>query len=419
MLTSKEIKNKSERSYKDFLQSVLQRTMFFPFHIKGNKGNANLPLQDLYPALKHLIDNSKEKLGYGYSVTYKEVNTRHSGIITMPDAVFFENPTDFLKFIGKEQAFLAFRKSVDLTKKQVPSLLKWLENNVLKCQKYADDWADILKIVLYFIHCHCEERSNLPNCYWRQLPVDVDLSAMETHQALIGELLEAVLPPHAINQNETAFEPRFGLLYDEPIVRIRFLYDVELPLSIKPDFAMPISTLANYFVDTKEQPLQNDDEILNLVVVSRAVHSCKDNCEKIFFITDKNVFLSFPTAPLSIAVFFEHSADIFSKIQWFQNKIVYFIGDITPKGFEQLSDMRAVFSNLKSFMMNKTTFDAFPQHHQTQKTVSVHSFLAHLTADEQAFYAFLISLKEKNGLLQKDVSHAFLENVVGKFISRN
>ena len=204
MLTSKEIKDKTERSYKDFLQSVLRRDMFFPFHIKGNKGNANLPLQDLYPALKHLIDNSKEKLGYGYSVTYKEVNTRHSGIITMPDAVFFENPTDFLKFMDKEKAFIAFRKAVDLTKKQVPSLLKWLENNVLKCQKYADDWADILKIVLFFF------QNPKPNVYWRQLPIDVDLSAMETHQALIGELLEAVLPPHAINQNETAFEPRFG-----------------------------------------------------------------------------------------------------------------------------------------------------------------------------------------------------------------
>jgi hypothetical protein len=73
-------------------------------------------LQDLYPALKNLIDNSKKKLSYGYSLTYKEVNTRHSGIITMPDAIFFENPQDFLKFMGKEQVFTAFRKAIELTK---------------------------------------------------------------------------------------------------------------------------------------------------------------------------------------------------------------------------------------------------------------------------------------------------------------
>ena len=145
MLTSKEIKDKAERSYKDFLISVLRREIFFPYHIKGNKGNANLPLQDLYPALKHLIDNSKEKLGCGYSLTYKEVNTRHSGIITMPDAIFFENPVDYLKFIDKENEFLAFRKAIDLTKKQAPTLLSWIENNVLKCQKYAQEWADFFK----------------------------------------------------------------------------------------------------------------------------------------------------------------------------------------------------------------------------------------------------------------------------------
>jgi len=126
MLTAKDIKDKAERSYKDFLISVLRRDIFFPFHIKGNKGHANLPLQELYPALKHLIDNSKEKVGYGYSLTYKEVNTRHSGIITMPDVIFSENPVDYLKFIEKESDFLAFRKAIDLTKKQVPSLLVWL-----------------------------------------------------------------------------------------------------------------------------------------------------------------------------------------------------------------------------------------------------------------------------------------------------
>lgn len=37
MLTAKEIKDKTERSYKDFLLSVLRRDAFFPFHIKGNK----------------------------------------------------------------------------------------------------------------------------------------------------------------------------------------------------------------------------------------------------------------------------------------------------------------------------------------------------------------------------------------------
>jgi hypothetical protein len=228
MLTTKEIKDKAERSYKDFLISVLRRDIFFPFHIKGNKGNVNAPLQDLYPALKHLIEHSKEKIGYGYSLTYKEVNTRHSGIITMPEAIFFENPQDFLKFIDKEQAFLAFRKAVDLTKKQIPALLKWIEDNALKCQKNAAHWDAILKVIHFFI------QHPKPNCYWRQLPIAVDLAQLEPFKPLIGELLDFILPPNLINQNETQFELRFNLLYDEPVIRLRFLDDNAFlpPLSI-------------------------------------------------------------------------------------------------------------------------------------------------------------------------------------------
>ena len=217
MLTSNEIKEKAERSYKDFLTTVVRKEIFFPHHIKGNKGNADAPLQHLFPALKHLIDHSKEKIGYGYTLTFKEVNTRQSGVITMPDEIFFENLPDYLKFIEKEKDFLAFRKAIDQTKSQIPTLLQWIENNPLKCQKHTSDWSDILKLVQYFIKNHP------PHPYWRQLPIEANLSTLETLQPLLTELLTHALPPTAFNALATTFEPRFGLRYDEPIIRIRFL----------------------------------------------------------------------------------------------------------------------------------------------------------------------------------------------------
>jgi hypothetical protein len=387
MLTTKEIKDKAERSYKDFLISVLRREIFFPFHIKGNKGNANLPLQDLFPALKHLIDHSKEKIGHGYTVTYKEVNTRHSGIMTMPDAIFFENPQDFLKFIEKEHAFLAFRKAVELTKKQTPALLKWIEENVLKCQKNAENWDAVLKVVQYFMH------NPKPNCYWRQLKTDADLAQLEPLKPLIGELLDFILPPSLINQSEMLFEARFNLLHDEPLIRLRFLddnfnaqssiFNSGGPLSINDDFAIKCSIFANF---------------TNI------------SCEKVFLITDKDVFLSFPKLENSVAIYWENTIDVLAKINWLIDKTVCLMTDITPKGFEQLSEMRAVLPNLKAFMMDETTFDAFPQHHQTQKLSNVNAFLIHLNEEEQSFYKGL--LKEQNGLFQRDIAHSFLEKRV-------
>ena len=378
MLTTKEIRDKAERSYKDFLLSVLRREVFFPFHIKGNKGNANLPLQDLYPALKHLIDNSKEKMGYGFTLTYKEVNTRHSGIMTMPDAIFFENPKDFLQFIEKENDFLAFRKALDNTKHHAPTLLTWAEENILKVQKNATIWDDILTIVLYF------HQNNLPNCYWRQLPIDVDLSEMEAHQTLIGELLNVVLPPSAIVQTEQQFEPRFGLRYDEPMLHIRFLDENQTS-----PFGKNIAFLLSQIADLE-----------NITF------------EKVFFITDKNVFLAFPNLEKSIAIFWEHDTGILEKTSIFFNKKCYYNNNITPKAFQQLSEMRTFLPSLMPFLMDKTTFDAFAKHHQMQKIANQSNFLLHLTPAEQDFYQFLLNLEEKNTLLQRHISHSFLQKQV-------
>jgi hypothetical protein len=367
MLTTKEIRDKAERSYKDFLLSVLRREVFFPFHIKGNKGNANLPLQELYPALKHLIDHSKEKIGYGFTLTYKEVNTRHSGIMTMPNEIFFENPQDFLKFIERENDFLAFRKAADLTKRLAPTLLRWLEENCLKVQKNTAIWEDVLKIVLYFI------QNPTPNCYWRQLPIDVDLAAMETHQPLIGELLDVILPPKAIFLEEKDFAPRFGLRYDEPLLRSRWNGE---------DIALPIAVFTKKYSNF--------------------------NIKSVYFLTEKSVYLSFPNQNDTLLIFWEHPTTLLDKFNFLSEKSCFLTADISPKSFEQLSEMRNHLPNLQSFLMDKNVFDAFPQHHQTSKNTATHLFLQNFHADEQAFYQFLCQNENANTLLQRNISHSFL-----------
>jgi hypothetical protein len=366
MLTNKEIKEKAERSYKDFLLSVLRREVFFPCHIKGNKGNASMPLQELYPALSNLIEHSKEKTGFGYTVTYKEVNTRHSGIITLPDEVFFVNPTDFLRYIDKETDFLAFRKAVETTKKRVPSILQWVEDNPLKLQKYATDWESIVTVIHYFL------QNPRPNCYWQQLPIDVDLVDVAQHQPLIGEILATILP---YNVEEMTFEARFGLRYDEPMLRFRFL-------ETEKDIAYPLSH-CRFMTETR-----------------------------VFFITDKSVFLTFPQIPDSVAIYWEHAPAASIKIPHIQQKKCYFTADISAKGFEQLAEMRHYLPNLQSILMDKTTFDAFAKHHDTIKHSASPTFLHHLTRNEYDFYQFLTTLPQHNALMQRKIAYHFLKLAV-------
>jgi hypothetical protein len=225
-----------------------------------------------------------------------------------------------------------------------------------------------------------------PNCYWRQLPIDVDLAAMETHQTLIGELLEEILLPNQFNINELSFENRYGLRYDEPILRLRFLSERE-QTPYGNDISLPFSQL-----HTLE----------------------KSTFEKIFFLTDKSVFLTFPNLDDALAIFWEHPNNLLTKIPFLSSSQCYFIGDIAPKTFEQLAQLREGIPSLyhlQSLLLDKNTFDAFPQHHQTQK-ITTSTFLSNLNRDEQDFYQFLSQKEDKNTLLQKHISYAFLKKSV-------
>ncbi|MEM1119537.1 MAG: DUF3322 domain-containing protein, partial [Bacteroidota bacterium] len=85
MISPADIQKKALRHYKAFLSAVVSRTHFFPLHIKGNKGKANQPMEELFPALKRLLEGAKSKKGFGYTVTLKTVQTRHAGERTMPN----------------------------------------------------------------------------------------------------------------------------------------------------------------------------------------------------------------------------------------------------------------------------------------------------------------------------------------------
>jgi hypothetical protein len=127
-----------------------------------------------------------------------------------------------------------------------------------------------------------------------------------------------------------------------------------------------------------------------------------------FFLTDKSVFLAFPNLENAIAVLWEHSNHYLNQIPFLNHKKCYFISDISPKNFEQLAELRTILPDLASLLMDKTTFDNFPQHHQTLK-VATSAFPTNLTASEQALYQFLLQKTDKNCLLQKHVSDAFLK----------
>ena len=79
MITPNEIKQKAEHKYIAYLQSLVEGIPFNQIIIAGNKRPDDNTVK-LEAELTELINHSKEKKGFGYSIEYTTVKTKLHGI---------------------------------------------------------------------------------------------------------------------------------------------------------------------------------------------------------------------------------------------------------------------------------------------------------------------------------------------------
>lgn len=380
MITPTDIQKKALRQYKDFLKAVLQRAHIFPLYITGNKGKASMPLDELYPALRRLLEGAKSKKGFGYTVTLKTVQTRHAGEISMPDEIFFENVEDYLKYIDKEKEFLAFRKVAMQTQKQVPQLLPWMQENPMKVIKYLAQWPSLLKVGAYFL------KNPQPNLYPRQFPIDIPATFIEKNQTILNDLLEVLLPPTNINTTSSNFHDKFNLKQDAPLIRVRAVVEAVFPDLPIQDISLSVS----------------DWEQIKVVV------------DKVFITTDKLNFLRFPSHPNSCVIWGNPATlQEVHKLSFLKEKQLYFWGDISLNTFQQLILLRHSFPTIQLFLVNSATYKAFQAFATTSKkeqTVLANNLLP----EEQEFFLFLKDLSEKNIIEQQHITQKYLQKVLNR-----
>ena len=334
-----------------------------------------MPLDELYPALRRLLEGAKSKKGFGYTVTLKTVQTRHAGEISMPDDIFFENVEDYLKFIDKEKEFLAFRKVAMQTQKQLPQLLPWMQEQPLKVIKYLTKWSDVLKVGVYFL------KHPQPNLYARQLPIDIPATFIEKHQSILGELLEVLLPSTHIRTKAQSFHDKFHLKNDLPLIRVRALAE-------------------NVFLDL---PIQD----VSLRIEDWA--QIKVAVDTVFITTDKLNFLRFPPHPNSCIIWGNPTTlQHVEMLSFLADKQLYFWGDINTNTFQQLILLRQNFPKIQLFLVNSITyktFQAFATTSKKEQTVLTNI----LMPEEQEFFLFLKDLAEKNVIEQQHITQNYLQ----------
>ena len=180
MITVEEIRKKAERLYRQVLQTNVTGETIFPLTIRSNK-RLSSDFTVMRQEIAQVMAGSKDRIGYGYTVVSKTVNTRRHGSQDMPDSIVFETKEDYLKFIGKQKEYVRFEQDYSLIQKNLPQLpSRWLEKNVMMIVQYHQQWESLIKVCQWFLH------EFKPDIYYiRELPISVHTKFIEGHKKIL------------------------------------------------------------------------------------------------------------------------------------------------------------------------------------------------------------------------------------------
>lgn len=381
-----EIKRSASNKYKELLQEqtsivlLSSKSSFFPWYFKGNvkKSDSFDEAIDLY---KQLYSSSKEKIGYGYEIETREVNTRLYGKQTVIEGVSITTLEDYLKFIGKVAEFNEFSIGLKTLEDyfvdnsySLETLYEWVVSHLDFLQeKKADDYYASLFLAFDWLVKH-------PNSglYIREIPIEVHTKFIEENEKIIASLymgiknFETMLP----------FEDIFGLKKKEPLIRFRCKDD-------RNEMALPVSSFIS---------LDTDEDLSNI--------------GKVYIVENEIVYLTFPLHKNSMCIFGSgFRVSILSSSPWLKNKKLYYFGDLDEHGFEMLGMFRSFFSHTKSFLMDKQTYLNHFQY-VVSGNVAPKSYESYLTAEEKEMLEMLRSNPKKNRLEQERISVRYIEQAL-------
>ena len=314
-------------------------------------------------------------------IEWRDWNHRVQGAQRLPAAIWLDTLHEALAFIGKLRQAQGFRALWKQTASAQPALLAYLSRRPIQALELIERWPRLLAVVAW-LQAHPR-----PGVYLRQLDVPgVDSKFIEAHRGVLTELLDAALPPEAIDSQASGvaqFTRRFGFL-DKP-VRIRFrLLDPALPSL--PGCQAP-AALAPAAVPSPAAlaavPLAALPDI-TLDAASFAALALP--VERVFITENETNFLAFPALPRALVVFGAgYGWEALARAAWLQRCQLHYWGDIDTHGFAILDQLRGQFPHAASMLMDMDTLLAHRAHWGAEPEPVRHD-LPRLTPAEAAVY---------------------------------
>ncbi|MDZ4316878.1 MAG: DUF2220 family protein [Azonexus sp.] len=276
----------------------------------------------------------------------------------LPDAAWIDDATSAIALIGKQKEARIFAQICTLTAARQPKLLTWMNQRPLRALELADIWEKLLAVIDWLL-AHPR-----PAIHVRQMDVSgVHTKFVEANRGVLGELLDLVLPPEAIDRTATGssqFNCRYGFLDKPERIRLRWLDPDCTPIAafVGSDLTVDAATFAR----------------LNPAV------------DHVFITENEINFLAFPALPNALLIFGAgYGFSALANADWLHNRKIHYWGDIDTHGFAILNELRSLFPHVQSLLMDRATMLSGSAL-WTEEAMPLKRDLPRLTPDEKALY---------------------------------
>lgn len=371
-MTLSELKERAEKAWWRSLEARRLGLSFFPWEVSLPRVSSR---GDNYEKIARqsemLLAGSKERTGYGYSVTFETRNLQFWGKNAVPVRIVFQTAEDLDAFVGRKRQSAAFGQLCTEITNRFPALIDWVARHAKQILEHNGKWADLLTVCEYFVS------TPKPGVYLRELPLPVHTKFIEEHRGILRMILDQLLPTGELGGG--GFESRFGLRVPATLVRVRFL-DPE----IRRHLGFPFEQAGIDRADFAQLSLAG----ANLLITENEV-----------------TFLTLPMLPNTIGVWGSGFAVAsLGNLRALKDARVWYWGDLDVQGFEILALLRERVPETKALFMDRATWQKFQDHAVAGKEARA-SPRPHLTVEETELYE---ELKGRNlRFEQEQIPHAW------------
>lgn len=300
----------------------------------------------------------------GYDLDWRSLGERTAGTNQIPTAALFQSAEHAIAFLGLRSELAQWQNLLAYTSSAFPLLLPWVISHPLLVIRHALEW-ELLTRVVEWINAHPR-----PGIYLRQLNLPgIDTKFIGRHEALLKQMLDALLDESADRKDEQDFSRRFGFATKPLHVRVRIL-DPQRSIGGLRLLSAPIEQLARI-----------DPGVRRVVVTENETNG-----------------LAFPELSDALVLFgLGYAAERLAEIPWLHRCAVWYWGDIDTDGFVMLDRIRNRLPHIRSFLMDEATVcqNRSMWGHDPKPT---HQSLTRLTAHEFQVWQGLITNRWAPGL---------------------